>query len=326
MTTSLTLSFVLPVHNEEESLPAMYEALVKTIGQLGESAEMIFVDDGSTDRSYDVLVGLHERDPRVKVVQLSRNFDHQTALTAGLDYASGQAIVTMDADLQHPPEVAIEMLKRWRAGAAVVYTERLERRGDSPLRRLIAKWYYRLLERMTEITVPMDAGDFRLMDRRVVQSLRHMRERNRYLRGMVSWIGFPYESVSFVQQKRRAGRSKYSLVRLLKFAKDGIMSFSVVPLRLILNIGFVLSAVSFLAGMAAIVVKLLHVYIIPGWTSVIVGISFLGGIQLVVLGIIGEYVGRIYEEVKQRPLYIVRRLHGLSSPEARSTPPPTPHG
>lgn len=318
-----TLSFVLPVHNEDESLDALYRALIETIDVLGESAEMIFVDDGSTDGSYRRLVDLRSRDERVKIIQLSRNFDHQTALTAGLDYAQGQAVVTMDADLQHPPSVVREMVARWRGGAAIVYAERHVRRGETWLKRLTAKWYYALLRRLTEITIPSDAGDFRLMDRQALTALRSMRERNRYLRGMVSWIGFAPVAVSFDQPERRAGRSKYSFGRMLKLAKDGVMSFSIIPLRVILNVGFFLSLTSFMVGLAAVIVKLLGVYTVPGWTSVVVGVSFLGGMQLIVLGIIGEYVGRIYDEVKHRPLYVVRRLHGWPTsdrpPDSQST-------
>jgi dolichol-phosphate mannosyltransferase len=304
-------SFVVPVYNERETLDELYRRLVPVLDGLDGPAEVVLVDDGSTDGSYELMLSLHERDDRFKLVRLSRNFGHQLALTAGLDHAHGNAVVMMDADLQDPPEVALELAKRWREGYAVVYAVRERRERETRTKLLTAKLYYRLLGRLTDIDIPGDAGDFRLVDRRALQAMTSMREHNRYLRGMSAWVGFDQTGVQYVRDGRYAGRSKYSLRKMVRFALDGLVSFSTAPLRLTLNVGFVVSVLAFLLGFAAILVKVFGVYAVPGWASIVVAIALLGGVQLTVLGVMGEYVAQIHQEVKRRPLYLVRDRVGL---------------
>ena len=271
----------------------------------------MLVDDGSTDGSYELMLSLHERDERFKLVRLSRNFGHQIALTAGLDHARGNAVVMMDADLQDPPEVALELAKRWREGYAVVYAVRERRERETRTKLVTAKVYYRLLGRLTEIEIPRDTGDFRLVDRRALRAMTSMREHNRYLRGMSAWVGFDQTGVQYVRDGRYAGRSKFSMRRMVRFALDGLVSFSTAPLRLTLNLGFLVSVLAFFVGFAAILVKVFGLYAVPGWASIVVVIALLGGVQLTVLGVMGEYVAQIHEEVKRRPLYLVRDRVGL---------------
>jgi polyisoprenyl-phosphate glycosyltransferase len=304
-------SFVVPVYNERETLDELYRRLVAVLDGLDGPAEVVLVDDGSTDGSYELMLSLHERDERFKLVRLSRNFGHQIALTAGLDHARGNAVVMMDADLQDPPEVALELAKRWREGYAVVYAVRERRERETRTKLVTAKLFYRLLGRLTEIDIPRDTGDFRLVDRRALRAMTSMREHNRYLRGMSAWVGFDQTGVQYVRDGRYAGRSKFSMRRMVRFALDGLVSFSTAPLRLTLNLGFVVSVLAFLIGIAAILVKVFDVYAVPGWASLLVVIALLGGVQLTVLGVMGEYVAQIHEEVKRRPLYLVRDRVGL---------------
>jgi dolichol-phosphate mannosyltransferase len=307
-------SFIIPVLNERETLPELYRRLAAVMGELDGPAEVVFVDDGSTDGSFAILQELHGRDDRVKVVRLSRNFGHQIALTAGLDHALGKAVVIMDGDLQDPPEVVLELARRWREGYDVVYAVREERAGESRFKLASAKWFYRLMGRMSGVPIPVDAGDFRLVDRRAVDAVSSMREHSRYLRGMFAWVGYDQTGVHYERSARYAGKTKFPLRKMLSFATDGIISFSAVPLRLALALGFVVSAVSTLAGVLAIILRLTDVYTVPGWASIVVGMSLLGGVQLTVLGVMGAYIARIYEEVKQRPLYLVRdRVGGEGS-------------
>jgi glycosyltransferase involved in cell wall biosynthesis len=308
-------SFVIPVCNERETLEELHSRLVPVLEQLDGPAEVLLVDDGSTDGSFEVMLALHERDERVKAIRLSRNFGHQIALTAGLDHALGRAVIVMDADLQDPPEVALELARRWREGYAVVYAVRDKRLGETRSKLLTAKLFYRLLGRLTEVDMPGDAGDFRLIDQRVVQAMSSMREHNRYLRGMSAWVGFDQTGVSYVRDSRYAGSTKYSLRKMIRFGLDGIVSFSTVPLRLTLNLGFAVSVLAFLVGIGAIVVKVVDIYAVPGWASIVVVLAFLGGVQLTVLGVMGEYVAQIHQEVKRRPLYLVRDLVGLDEAE-----------
>jgi dolichol-phosphate mannosyltransferase len=305
------LSVVVPVHDEEDSLPELVAQLQDVFQRLsGLDSELIFVDDGSRDASLALLVGLAARDRRVKVVELSRNFGHQTALTAGIERATGDAVVLMDGDLQHPPALLEQFVALWREGADVVYGVMIDR-PEGYLKRVTARVYYRLLNRWTQTEMPAAAGDFRLIDRTVVDAFLAMRERDRYLRGMFAWLGFRQVAVEYTPAPRYAGRSKYTLARMLAFAVDGILSFSIFPLRVVIGIGFTVSVASFLLGIASIVSKLAGVFTVPGWATLVVVTTFVGGIQLVVLGGIGEYIGRIYEEVKRRPLYVVRRLHNF---------------
>jgi glycosyltransferase involved in cell wall biosynthesis len=306
-------SIVIPVYNEEETLPELVHRLGLLIEQLDGPAEVILVDDGSSDRSYEAMVAAHEADPRFKVLRFSRNFGHEMATTAGMDFASGDAVIIMDADLQDPPEVVVEMAARWREGFDVIYGIREDRPGETRLKRATSRAFYRLLRRMTDVDVPVDVGDFRLVDRRAVEAFKAMRETNRYVRGMFGWIGFRQVGVKFQRSERFAGDTKYPLTKLLKLATDGIVSFSSAPLRLALNLGFVFAGLSFLLGTVALIMKLAGLYSIPGLASIAVFVAFLGGMQLLVLGFMGEYIARIHDEVKDRPLYLVRDAHGLSN-------------
>jgi polyisoprenyl-phosphate glycosyltransferase len=305
------LSVVVPLRDEEEILPALAARLAAVLDGLQGTWEVVLVDDGSTDGTYGLAVELHSRDPRFKVARLSRGFGHQVALTAGLDLARGEAVVTMDGDLQHPPEVIPELVARWEAGDEIVYAVMEERQGESRFKDLTARWFYRVLRGLSEIDVPTAAGDFRLVDRRALEAFTAMRESNRYLRGMFSWVGFRQSGIAYTSPPRPAGRSKYSRVRMFRLAGDAVIGFSSRPLRIGLNLGFVVSALSILFGISAVVSKIAGVFVVPGWTSIMVLVGVVGGIQLVVLGIIGEYIAHIFDEVKRRPLYVVSRLHGI---------------
>ncbi len=308
-----TYSFVIPVYNEEEVLPELYRRMRLVMEQLDGSAEAVLVDDGSRDRSYPLMLELHALDSRFKVVHFSRNFGKEVAVSAGLDLATGDAVVLLDADLQDPPELAVEMAARWRDGYDMVYAKRDRRMNETWFKRNSSRLFYRTLKRISDVDVPLDVGDFRLVDRRALDAFRSMRERNRYVRGMFGWIGFKQIGVSYVRPGRFAGTTKWPLSKLVRLAFDGIISFSTAPLRMVLQIGFLVSIFSFVAGIAAIVIKLSGMYAISGWASITVLMSFIGGVQLTVLGVVGEYVGRIYDEVKQRPLYLVRELRGFGA-------------
>jgi polyisoprenyl-phosphate glycosyltransferase len=270
------------------------------------SAEIILVDDGSTDGSFDVMRKLHEADDRVRVLRMSRNFGHQIAITAGLDHARGNAVVIMDGDLQDPPEVVPALAEKWREGFDVVYAVRDDREGESRVKLATASWFYRLLGRMSEVGIPRDAGDFRLIDRRVVDAVKAMPEHHRYLRGMFAWVGYDQAGVHYTRDARRAGRTKFPMRKMLGFATDGIVSFSTVPLRMTLVLGFLVSLAAFVLAIFAVLAKVTGAYTVPGWASITVGVALLGGVQLTVLGVMGEYIARIHDEVKQRPLYLVR--------------------
>ena len=308
-------SLVVPVYNEEETLPELLRRLASLLDRMDGECEVILVDDGSSDGSYELMAAAHEDDARFKVLRLSRNFGHQIAVTAGLDAALGNAVIVMDADLQDPPEVALDLAARWREGFDVVYAVREERQGESTFKRLTATAFYRVFRRMTEVDVPLDVGDFRLVDRRALDAFRSMRETNRYVRGMFSWIGFRQTGVPFRREVRFAGETKYPLGKMVKFATDGIVSFSAAPLRLALKIGFAVSGLSFLMGAVFLFSKVLGLYSVPGLASIAVFVAFLGGIQLFLIGILGEYIARIHDEVKGRPLYLVRDAQGLEPPQ-----------
>ncbi len=309
-------SLVVPIYNEAETIPELVRRLTDLVGKLDGAAEMILVDDGSSDGSYELMSLAREADPRFKLLRLSRNFGHQIAVTAGLDVAAGNAVIVMDADLQDPPEVALELAARWREGYEVVYAVRERREGETPFKRATASLFYRLFRRMSDVDVPLDVGDFRLVDRRALDAFLSMRESNRYVRGMFSWIGYRQVGVPFRRDERYAGETKYPLRKMLRFATDGIVSFSAYPLRLALNLGFIVSALSFLLGIVFLVSKLAGFYSVPGLASVAVFVAFLGGIQLLLIGIMGEYVARIHDEVKGRPLYLVSDTQGLEPPGA----------
>jgi len=308
-----TFSFVLPVFNESETLATLHARLVTLVDGLDGSSEVILVDDGSSDDSYRQMVAIAEGDTRFKTLRLSRNFGHQAAITAGIDAARGAAVVVMDADLQDPPEVVQRMISAWREGYGVVYGRRVHRQGEAAFKKLTASVFYRLLRRLSEVDIPADVGDFRLMDRQVVDAFKEMREQHRYVRGMVAWMGFEQCAVDYVRDERFAGTTKYPLTKMLRLAGNGIVGFSNVPLRLILGLGLVVAGGSFVLGLLAIIAKVAGFFVVPGWTSLALAVSGLSGVQLIVLGVVGEYVGRIHDEVKHRPLYLVRDSRGFGA-------------
>jgi dolichol-phosphate mannosyltransferase len=313
-----TYSLVVPAYNEEAVVAELVARLAQLMDALDGEAEAILVDDGSRDRTYELMAAATSGDSRFRLVRLSRNFGHQIALTAGVDLAAGDAVVVMDADLQHPPEVVLELAKRWREGYDVVYGVRDERTGETRFKRYTADLFYRGFNRISEVPVPVDVGDFRLVDRRVLDVFLQMRESNRFVRGMFSWIGLRQTGVSYHGDERFAGESKYPLRRMLRFAVAGVISFSSAPLHAALNLGFVVSILSFAFGVWSIIVKLSGLYEVPGWTSIVVVVTFIGGVQLIVLGVIGEYIASIHDEVKRRPLYVIGELENF--PDA----PPLP--
>jgi dolichol-phosphate mannosyltransferase len=283
--------------------------------------ELVLVDDGSTDSSPALLDELALADPRVRVVYLSRNFGHQTALTAGLDHARGDAVVMLDADLQDPPEVIPRMLDHWRAGCDVVYAVREEREGESRFKLATARWFYALFDKLAQVELQHNAGDFRLLDRQPLNALLSMRERSRFLRGMTVWVGYRQAAVPYRRDPRYAGETKYTLAKMLKFSLDAISSFSHRPLQLATLLGFMISTLAFIAIPVVIVLRVLGSYL-PGFGSITIAVLLLGGIQLIAIGIIGEYVGRIYDEVKDRPLYLVRSRVNIPETETPETPLP----
>jgi polyisoprenyl-phosphate glycosyltransferase len=308
------LSVVAPMYEEEETVPRFVERVAAALE--GVDYELILVDDGSKDRTAEAMAVAAAGDARVKIVTLSRNFGHQPALTAGLDHARGDAVVMLDGDLQDPPEVIPEMLEQWRNGIDVVYAVRQERLGETVFKRTSARWFYRVFRGLTRLDLAVESGDFRLMDRRALDALLAMPERNRFLRGMTVWIGFTQTAVPFVREERTTGETKYPLRKMLHFSFDAITSFSSAPLQLATLLGFLCSALAFLAIPLAIVSRYTNIYE-RGVPTTIVVVLFLGGIQLITVGIIGEYVGRIYDEVKHRPLYVVRERINVEEPAER---------
>jgi len=304
------LSVVVPCKNEEAVLQATHKRLLDALKQLNMAFEIIYVDDGSTDSTFDVLRIIQADDSSVRVVRFSRNFGHQVAITAGLQYATGDAVVLIDADLQDPPEVISLMVEQWRNGFDVAFGVRTERSGETPFKLWTARVFYRLINRLSEVPIALDAGDFRLLDRKVVTALLRMPERDRYLRGMISWLGFRQVAVPYRRAARQAGQTKYSVLRMLRFAIDGIASFSALPLRMATWLGFSASVVAVGLIFYAIFVHAFSQRWVTGWTSLFIAVLFVGGIQLICLGIVGEYVGRIYSEAKQRPLYLVQEILG----------------
>jgi polyisoprenyl-phosphate glycosyltransferase len=321
-TSAPTYSVVIPIYNEQESLPELQRRLTAVFAGLDGHAEAIFIDDGSTDLGYLMLVEMNKSDPRFKVAQLARNFGHQLAITAGIDLAAGDAVIVMDGDLQHPPELIPELAARWRDGYEVVYGVMVAR-PEGWFKRTTARMYYRLLRRLATVEIPAATGDFRLADRRVIDAFRSMPEQNRFVRGMFAWLGFRQIGVSYEAPPRHAGSSKYTVRRMVRLATDGLLSFSTKPLRIVLDIGFVVSALALLFGIASLISKFVGAFLVPGWLTIVLVTSFIGGIQLIVIGVVGEYVGRIYDEVKARPLYLVRELHGFDGvPLPRQQPQP----
>ena len=301
------ISIVVPLYDEEKVIRETYSRLTSVLMRQGLDYEILMVNDGSRDKTLEIIKEICKAEKRVKLISFSRNFGHQIAITAGTDKAQGQAVVIIDADLQDPPEVIPAMVKKWREGYEVVYGVRKKREGETYFKLFTAALFYRVLQRLTPVDIPMNTGEFRLMDRKVVEQLKQMRERNRFIRGMVSWVGFKQCSVEYVREKRFAGETKYPPKKMLKFAMDGILSFSQMPLKLASAFGFLCAGISPFLILYGLLIKFFFPQrAIPGWASVFVAAIFLGGVQLICLGILGEYLGRIYEEIKQRPLYIVQ--------------------
>jgi polyisoprenyl-phosphate glycosyltransferase len=302
---SIVLSVVVPLYNEEPVIGELYSRLARVLDGSGHEYEVILVNDGSTDRTLEHAKALCGADRRVKLLSFSRNFGHQIAITAGMDKAAGEAVVLIDADLQDPPEVIPEMVEKWKDGFQVVYGVRSRREGETRFKKLTASLFYRLLRTVTTINIPVDTGDFRLMDRKVVDQLKTMRERSRFVRGMVSWVGFKQAQVEYVREKRFAGATKYPFRKMVRFALDGMLSFSQIPLKLSSAFGFASAGLSFLFMIYGLIVRSFYPeQAVPGWASIFVAILFLGGVQLICIGILGEYLGRIHEEIKGRPIYI----------------------
>lgn len=305
-------SIVIPIYNEEETIPELVRRLTAVMDALSRPSEVIFVDDGSRDASFRLFHELHQRDRRFKVIRFSRNFGHQVAISAGIDHASGEAIMIMDGDLQDPPELLPEFLKKRDEGFDVVYAVRKKRK--EPLFKKLAYFtFYRLLQRVAAIDIPLDAGDFSLIDKRVADALRAMPERHRFVRGIRSWTGFRQTGLEYERDRRFGGEVKYTTAKLLRLALDGMFSFSYVPLRLASYVGLGISLISFAMALFYFLQKLFVGIDTKGWASTIVIILFLGGVQLLTVGIIGEYIGRIYDEVKQRPLYVISERVGFES-------------
>ncbi|OLT61086.1 glycosyltransferase family 2 protein [Moorena bouillonii] len=308
-----TYSLVIPVYNEENSISELYRRISTVMDQLGE-VELILVNDGSCDRSLELMRDLHQKDPRVCYLSLSRNFGHQIAVTAGLNFVRGQGIIVLDADLQDPPEIIPVLVEKWQQGYQIVYAQRTQRRRESWLKRFPAYLFYRLLRRLANVEIPLDTGDFCLMDRRVVDVLNAMPERNRYVRGLRSWVGLRQTSVSYVRDPRFAGEIKYTIRKSLALAVDALVSFSKVPLRIATYLGLLATAIALLMAGLVLYWRIFEPNSpVTGFATIMIAIFFLGAVQLVSIGILGEYVGRIYEEVKGRPLYVLSEVRGFGS-------------
>ena len=315
-----TLTLVIPIFNEEKVIPELDRRLREVLDTWREkldSWEVVFVNDGSSDRSFDQLKALAGAEPRYKVISFARNFGHQMAITAGMDRAEGEAVVIMDADLQDPPEVVAEMIDRWREGYDVVYGVRRKRHGETIFKKVSAALYYRILRAMLGgVTIPADAGDFRLLGRPVVLAMRALRERHRFVRGMVAWVGFRQTAVYYDRPARFAGETKYPLKKMVKFAIDGITSFSVVPLRFATWLGVLSGVAALITAAWAVYTKFFAAGVVQGWTTIIIVVALGFSAQLIMTGVLGEYVGRIYEEIKRRPLYITSEEVNVSQPAA----------
>lgn len=312
MNFQVTYSIVVPVFNEEEVIEVTYGRLKKVMDTTGRSYELLFVNDGSADNTAQILSQICQKDTNVKLINFSRNFGHQIAISAGMDNALGQAIVVIDADLQDPPEVILQMIEKWQEGYEVVYAKRKERRGETLFKKWTAAMFYRLLRSLTDVDIPVDSGDFRLIDRKVCNAMKNIKEKNRFVRGLVSWVGFRQTAVEYVREERFAGETKYPLHKMIKLSMDAMTSFSHKPLKLAVYLGFSFSFLSFLYLLFAICERLFTPNTVPGWTAIMATSLFFNGIILIILGIIGEYIGRIYDETKDRPLYIIASKAGFS--------------
>ena len=305
VSNSPEITIIAPIFNEIENLPVLYQRITEVLDGSGFSWELILVDDGSTDGSTEIIRELSKKDQRIKPVIFARNFGHQIAVTAGLDYSQGNAVVIIDADLQDPPEVILEMIAKWREGYEVVYAVRSEREGESFFKKITASLFYRLIFRITDVKIPLDTGDFRLMDRKVVNVMNSMREHHRFLRGMSAWVGFKQVGVTYKRAARLSGETKYPLKKMMKLALTAITGFSYVPLQIATYMGFISASISLIAIPVVVLLRILGSQQFIGQATTLIAVLFLGGVQLISLGILGEYIGRIYDEVKGRPLYII---------------------
>jgi len=302
----MDISVIIPVFNEEKNIQSLYNRLSQVMQNLGVSYELVFVNDGSKDASIGLIKVLAKKNKEVKYIDFSRNFGHQIAVTAGLDKTIGDAVVIIDADLQDPPELIAEMYQKRKEGFEVIYAKRKNRKGESFLKLLTAKVFYRILSKMTSISIPVDTGDFRMIDKKIVEVLREMPEKNKYLRGQISWVGFKQTFVEYNREERQAGATGYTYRKMLHFALDGITAFSDVPLKVVTYFGFIVSIIAFFVAIYALLAKFVWENSVPGWTSLMIAILFIGGIQMIAIGIIGEYLSRMNHNIRNRPLYIIR--------------------
>lgn len=310
---SVEISIVIPLYNESESIEHLFARLTPVLVGLNLNYEIICVNDGSQDDTIKRLIQLNQQDPTIKIVSLSRNFGKEIALTAGIDYASGAAVIPIDADLQDPPELIEKLIAKWREGYDVVYATRRSRQGDTWLKRISAMAFYQTIGRMSHVPIPANTGDFRLLDRRVVEAIKKLPERTRFMKGLFAWVGYKQTSVLFDREPRYRGQTTWNYWKLWNFALDGIISFSFLPLKIWSYVGVTISVVSLLYALMLVIRTLIFGVDVPGYASLMVAILFLGGIQLITLGVLGEYLGRVYEEVKGRPLYFVREEYGFDT-------------
>jgi polyisoprenyl-phosphate glycosyltransferase len=303
-------SIVVPMYNEQAVAEEFIRRATEAFSALP-AYEIIIVDDGSTDDTARIVSALANSDPHLKVVRFARNFGHQTATTAGIDLADGDTVSVIDADLQDPPELIPQMVEKWREGADIVFAVRESRAGESAFKKATASGYYRLLRRLAKVDIPVDTADFRLMSRRAVEGLKAMQERSRYMRGLVGWMGMQRAEIKYQRDPRLAGETKYPLRKMARLALDGIISFSTMPLHMATFFGAAAAGLSFVYALYAIIKKMTGGYVVPGWASIMVSVLFVGGVQLITLGVVGEYIGRIYDEVRQRPLYLIESVQGF---------------
>ncbi|MBX7226883.1 MAG: glycosyltransferase family 2 protein [Chitinophagales bacterium] len=303
------ISVIIPIYNEEGNIPLLYERLTAVVSDITDQYEFIFINDGSKDNSFQIIKSLSIKDKAIRYIDFSKNFGHQIAVSAGLDNCKGDCVVIIDADLQDPPELIPELYAKWKAGNEVVFARRKERKGESWLKKKTATWFYDLLNRLTNVKIPKEAGDFRIIDRKIVDIIKSMPEKNKFLRGQIAWAGYNQTDVEYIRQERHSGKTNYTFARMFQLAFDGITSFSNLPLRLATWMGFLVSAVAFVVIIYTLYTKYVLQSAEKGWSSMMVSILFIGGVQLICLGIIGEYIGRILDNVRDRPLYLIKETN-----------------
>lgn len=302
----IKLSIIIPIFNEEGNINLLYDRVKKVAEGISPSHEMVFINDGSRDRSIELIKQLSQKDASVKFINFARNFGHQIAVSAGLDHCSGERIVIIDADLQDPPELIVDMNNKMNEGFEVVYAKRRSREGEGFFKKWTAKWFYRTLKKITSVNIPVDTGDFRIMDRKIVEVLKKMPEQHKFLRGQISWVGFNQTYIEYDRAERNSGETGYTYRKMIRFALDGITAFSTTPLKFATALGFFVSIAAFVVSLYVLFAKFVKNDTVPGWTSLMLVVLFLGGVQLICIGIIGEYISRLSTDVKQRPLYVIR--------------------